>query len=441
MSPPDGAAEIRSLIDMAEEMGPGAPAWPILDEAALHGLPGDVVRAIAPHTEADPVAILVQFIGAAGNAIGRGPHYRVEADRHGPNVFAVLVGVTAKGRKGTSWGRVRQVMEIADPSWATERVHSGLSSGEGVIWAVRDPINSWEKVGKGANADRAWVETDPGVTDKRLMVVEPEFSGAPTVMRREGNILSRIIRDAWDRGDLATLTKNTPARATGAHMSIIGHITDNELRATLDSISIANGYANRFLWLMARRARFLPFGGELDDETVVSLGMRTRDAIEAARNIGQVTMTADAREAWHQVYPSLSEGKPGVVGAITARAEAQTIRLSLIFALLDGRAEIGIDHLRAAVAIWEYAEASAGYIWGDALGDPIADEIIRALRTAGAAGMSRTAIRDLFGRHRTADQIGRALAVLAAVGKARHETRSETGGRPVELWFAITAGQ
>jgi hypothetical protein len=435
-----GAAEAPGIIDMAEEMALGAPAWPTLDEAALHGLPGDVVRAIGPHTEADPVAILVQFMGAAGNAIGRGPHYRVEADRHGPNVFAVLVGVTAKGRKGTSWGRVRQVMEIADPSWATERVHSGLSSGEGVIWAVRDPINCWEKAGKGANAERGWVEIDPGITDKRLMVVEPEFSGALTVMRREGNILSRVIRDAWDRGDLATLTKNTPARATGAHVSIIGHITENELRATLDSISIANGYANRFLWFMARRAQILPFGGALDDETVVDLGTRARAAVEAARNVGRVTMTADAREAWRQVYPSLSEGKPGVVGAITARAEAQTIRLSLIFALLDGRAEIGIDHLRAALAIWEYAEASAGYIWSDALGDPVGDEILRALRTAGAAGMSRTAIRDLFGRHRSADQIGRALAVLAAAGKARLEMRYETGGRPVELWFASTAG-
>lgn len=446
MSPPNGAAELRRIIDMAEEVTPEPPGsperpWPSLDPAALYGLSGDVVRAIAPHTEADPVAILSQYMVAAGNAIGRGPHYRVEGDRHGPNLFAVLVGVTAKGRKGTSWGRVRQVMEIADPSWSGERVHSGLSSGEGVIWAVRDPIMGWEKQGKGAASERIEVETDPGVADKRLMVVEPEFAGALTVMRREGSILSRVIRDGWDRGDLATMVKHEPARATGAHLSIIGHITENELRATLDSISIANGYANRFLWFMARRAQILPFGGALDDETVVDLGMRTRAAVEAARKVEGVAMTADAREAWRRVYPALSEGKPGVVGAITARAEAQTIRLALNFALLDSRAEIGIEHLRAALAIWEYAEASAGYIWSDALGDPIADEILRAVRTTGDAGMSRTDIRDLFGRHRTADQIGRALAMLAAAGKVRLETRSDTGGRPIERCFAIPAGR
>ncbi|MEJ7873117.1 MAG: hypothetical protein WKF67_12740, partial [Rubrobacteraceae bacterium] len=46
--------------------------WPRLDEAALHGLPGDVVRAFEPHTEADPVAVLANLLAAFGNVIGRG---------------------------------------------------------------------------------------------------------------------------------------------------------------------------------------------------------------------------------------------------------------------------------------------------------------------------------------------------------------------------------
>jgi hypothetical protein len=131
--------------------------------------------------------------------LGRGPYYQVEGDRHGTNLFGVLVGETAKGRKGTSWGRVRQIAEIADPGWTRDRIHSGLSSGEGVIWAVRDPIRTMVRSGKGR--DRKMVEeiTDPGVTDKRLMVLEPEFAGALAVMERSGNILSRVIRDAWDR--------------------------------------------------------------------------------------------------------------------------------------------------------------------------------------------------------------------------------------------------
>ena len=39
--------------------------WPQLDEAALHGLCGDVVKILEPHTEADRVALLVSFLSEA----------------------------------------------------------------------------------------------------------------------------------------------------------------------------------------------------------------------------------------------------------------------------------------------------------------------------------------------------------------------------------------
>jgi hypothetical protein len=432
---PHDAIVGASVIELSDDTPSGLP-WPVLDPAALYGLPGEVVQAIGPHTEADIVAILAQYIVAVGNAIGRGPHYRVEGDRHGTNLYAILVGETAKARKGTSWGRVRQITAAADPTWTAERVHTGLSSGEGVIWAVRDPIMGFERAGKGASAQRVVVETDPGVPDKRLMIVESEFGGALTVARRDGNILSRVLRDGWDRGDLATLTKTSPARATGAHVSLIGHITADELRAHLDRISIANGYANRMLWLCVRRAQVLPFGGALDDETLHELGRRTAAVIALARQRDRVPMSADAREAWRRVYPQLSEGRPGLLGAMTARAEAQVVRLALAYTLIDERGEIGIDHLRAALALWEYADASAVYIWGEALGDPVADGIMRALRQAGAAGRTRTELRDLFGRHRDSEDIDRALAALAAASKATHIKRADTGGRPAELWFA-----
>ena len=73
------------------------------------------------------------------------------------------------------------------------------------------------------------------------MVFEPELEGALTVMKRHGNTLSRVIRDIWDRGDLASMTKNSPARATGAHISIVAHITKGELCSSLDRVSMGNG--------------------------------------------------------------------------------------------------------------------------------------------------------------------------------------------------------
>jgi hypothetical protein len=132
------------------EQEPFAPAsWPEpLAEPAFHGLAGEIVRAIEPHTEADLAALLIQFLVGFGNLVGRGPYTAVEADRHYANLFAALVGVTAKGRKGTAWGHVRRVLENIDPQWASGRIQGGLSSGEGLIWGVRDKIEKQEAIRK-----------------------------------------------------------------------------------------------------------------------------------------------------------------------------------------------------------------------------------------------------------------------------------------------------
>lgn len=149
-------------------------------------------------------------------------------------------------------------------------------------------------------------------------------------------------------------------------------------------------------------------------------------------------MTAAAAQSWETVYPQLSEGFPGLLGAITGRAEAQTIRLALLYALLDGADQIGRPHLDAALAVWEYCEASAKYIFGDLIGDPLTDEILRALRAASTAGMTRTDIHGLFDRNQSSAAIGAALGTLFAAGKIqRDEQRSQGRGRPAEVWAAI----
>ena len=298
-----------SANNPAIDLPPATPAWPVMANDAYLGLAGKVMRVIEPHTESDPVAILVQYLASFANAVGRGPHYLVEGDRHFTILNAVLAGDTSKSRKGTSAGRIRAIFKIADEEWESNCVKSGLSSGEGLINEVRDPVMK--------EGDDGPEIVDVGVDDKRLMVVEAEFAGALTVMHRPGSILSRVVRDAWDGRDLAVLTKNRPTRATGPHISIVGQITVDELRAKLDRTSMANGYANRFLFACVRRARLLPHGGGLGDAAVQDLALRTQQRIIEARKVARVTMTPEAREVWERVYPTLSEGKPGLLGAIS----------------------------------------------------------------------------------------------------------------------------
>jgi hypothetical protein len=173
-------------------------------------------------------------------------------------------------------------------------------------------------------------------------------------MQREGNILSRVLRDAWDRGDLATLTKNSPNRATGAMVSVIGHITAGELRECLDRTEMANGFGNRFLFACARRSKFLPLGGHLPEDDVIAMAQRVLPAVAHARVIRRVPMSAQAEDWWRRIYRKLSDDRPGLLGSLTARAEAQVVRLGTIYALWDGRAMISPADLMAAIAIWAF---------------------------------------------------------------------------------------
>ena len=423
------AGQIKDAL-VAKDASPASRrAWPTMHQDAFYGLGGKLVTTIQPHSESDPVALLIQFLAMAGNVIGRSAYYQVESDKHYANLFSVLVGESAKGRKGTAMGRIKAIVRVVDPLWSDDRIKGGLSSGEGLINEVRDPVQKWE-------ADQGTFKTvDPGARDKRLMVVEPEFAQALAVAERPGNTLSPLIRRAWDGDKLSTITKVSPLCATDAHISLIAHVTAEELRARITRTDMANGFANRFLFALIRRSKLLPFGGNLSDAAIFGLGEELKVVVANAKLIGRVSMTATARATWAAVYAKLSEGQPGLLGAITARAEAQTVRLALLYALLDGRGEIDEPHLRAALAVWQYCEASAAYTFGNALGDPVADEIERALQHAGLPGMTRTAIRDLFGRNRSGDRVNAALALLASSGRAAMRTEA-TGGRPSEIWNA-----
>jgi hypothetical protein len=406
-----------------------APApWPTMEEAAYHGLAGDVVSTILPHTEADPVALLLQFLVSFGNVVGRGRYYLAEQTRHYGNLFAVPVGDTSKARKGTSADRVHPIFGEADPTWYVNCVKSGMVSGEGIIFHVRDEIYAMRK--------GEMELTDPGVADKRLLLQEHEFFRVLAAMKREGNALSPLIRDAWDgRWRLETLAKNSPNKATNACVSIVAHITVEELRSALDETAMANGFANRFLFACVKRSKELPFGAALSPETIKRLGATTQAAILPAQRDDVIGMSKPAQVLWREVYSALSRGGEGLLAHITSRAEAQTVRLALIYALLDQAEAIDVAHLEAALAVWKYCEASARYIFGDSLGDREADLILQTLRQ-NANGMIRREIFRLFGNHVSSGTVTRALGYLLRTGKVRNESQP-TSGRPREVWFAV----
>lgn len=407
-----------------------AISWPSpLGEPAFHGLAGEIVRLIEPHTEADTAAVLVQLLVCVGSAFGRHCHFTVGADRHYANLFANLVGASGKSRKGTGLGMARAPLAIAEPLWDEICTQSGLSSGEGLIWAVRDAVTALER-SKGGGAP-VEVVVDEGARDRRLLVVEEEFASVLRNAGRQGNNLSSIIRNAWSTGNLQLLTKNSPIRATSAHISILGHITRVELLSELTRTDTANGLANRFLWICSRRSKRLPDGGDFHTVDLMPHARRLTSAITHAQQSTRLERDDAARTLWHDVYDHLTDERPGLYGAVTGRAEAQTMRLALIYALLDESSVIRASHLEAALEVWRYADESARWIFGDKLGNPIADRILAMLDDA--SSMTRTEIRDAFGRNVPAEQIGTALALLHD-GLLAEMKKEPTAGRPTERW-------
>jgi uncharacterized protein DUF3987 len=411
-------AEISKLIQVSE---PNTER-PEMKKEAYYSLAGEIVNLISPHSESDPVALLANFLTAFGNVIGHIAHFRVEADKHPMRLFPILVGDTSKGRKGTSWGYVKLFFEMLDPSWVKKKLPKGLSSGEGLIWAVRDPITK--------RKDGEEQVIDDGVDDKRLLVVEAEFASVLKVCERDGNILSPIIRSAWDTGDLETLTKNAPVKATGAHISIIGHVTKHELIRYLSTTEAGNGFGNRFLWLYVRRSKSLPFGGGFHKENLEPIIKKLNAAREFGRNAWEIVWAEETRPLWEAVYPKLSEDKPGLMGALMARAEAYVTRLACIYALLELSTEIRPEHLKAALAFWEYVEASVKYIFGNSPGNPLVNEL-RELK--GKQNMSKTEIHNHLGRNYSAEEIDQALAYMQMHGEAS-KAKFDTGKKPKEVW-------
>jgi hypothetical protein len=414
-----------SLLDTAPEEPtattlPAPAGWPAPPAPAVyHELLGEIVNRIAPHTEADPVAILTQLLVAFGAAVGRGAWFTVEATRHHANEFMLLVGDSSKARKGSSWDHVRRLLADIDASIG-QRTLTGLSSGEGLIWAVRDPSGQ-----------------DQGISDQRLLVIEPEFASVLKASSREISTLSPTLRCAWDGRPLAILTRTAPARATQAHIALIGHITQAELRRHTTTIELANGYLNRILIVACRRQRLLPEGGHHDPLHDSGLARLLAATLKHAQSAGQIRLGQDARELWHHAYQQLSQPHDGIVGQITARAEAHTIRLALIYALADGAKQISPPHLHAALALHDYATRSAGWALQRATGQPLAEQIHAALRRS-PAGLTRSQISDTLKHNQPAGQIDDALRALHAAGRATM-TQIATGGRPAQLWTATAA--
>jgi hypothetical protein len=397
--------------------GPQHAGQSVFEQYALYGLAGEVVRTLAPHSEAQPEAILLQLLAAFGNILGPGPHCMVGATRHTLNLFLVLVGESSKARKGTSWNQIARLLAEVDPAWTENRVTSARLTARGLIAMMGQ---------QGA--------------DSRLLMLAEELASVLHTMGRSRSQLSPLLRCAWDSGTLRLLERDRLMQASGGHLSLIGHITQRELAESLHRTEAHNGFANRCLWACVQRVQCLPDGGNVDPQALSAIAHRLRRAVEWAQSQPELLFRRDqaASELWNDYYATLSQAKPGLHNAATGRAEAQVLRLSALYAALDCSPIIRLPHLQAALTMWDFCSYSASSLFGACVGDSVADRILEALLSA-ENGLSRKQIRDLFHGHVSSSSIDQALEKLGSLGVAT--SRSISGrGRATTLWSAVEHG-
>jgi hypothetical protein len=393
------------------------PPTPDLD-SMFYGLVGDLARAGSRNSEANPVGIAMVFLSYLSAMFARDAYLPVGDTRHHARLFTCQVGRTSEGRKGDALApvmRVHRWMKQSPDASLLGHVHEGgLSTQEGIIRMIHDGY------GSGKNYE------DP-IPDKRLWIVESELGGTLAKFKSPGNTLSTGLRNLWDGVTLAPATKHARISATDPHVAIAGGITPRDLKDLMSAREIANGFANRFMFVWAERTGLVPVPKPMPEKTVEELGKRTAEAIKFAKgnypnekNTRAMALTPDAENLYGELYLT-DLNKPEEVPVwndLLQRRAPMLLRIAMVFALTDRTLEINEGHIRAALAWVHYWAASVRFVFARhedmrqaSLVEIRAEKIMRHLQQCTEA--TRTDLADtLFQKRLKAAELDAAINAL-----------------------------
>lgn len=360
-----------------------------------------------PRTDASYESLLVQTLVYAGSLMGHLPCAFYGSRPQHTNVFATLVGTTGVSRKGTSADLVRGVWgQVSD---AARGLSHSANSGEGVI------------------ALAAKTDGEP------ILIYEEEFARFLIAKGREAATLSPIMRQAFDDVPLSSVTATRNVRAESHHISMIAHVTREEVTDTFGGTDLKNGFANRIAWIgtfqrpdavVTVHDNVLP--NSLRDEMRAMLAWAAKMPRPL---IGGTTHQYDpvARQMLTDASGRYNAGV-GLAPFLSRRLDTIAARISLIYACLDQSRIIEPLHVEAALAVTDYAYATAKWVFPETTGDIDADLVLRHglvhpdrfLDTAELEGIVGKKTRD---KQRVADLLG-------LMGYARIAERPRRDGRP-----------
>lgn len=398
---------------------------PTIRDEAFYGLAGSVVQLLEPVLETDRAAILSNFLSMAGVLFQHEAYSKVTADIHYAVDYYLTVGKSAVGRKGTTTNAVLEVIERVQPGFKA-RILSGLSTGQGLITAL---MKHKPKDNDDDSSPEDEAEAIPEAIAAAVMVEISEFSELLAVMKREENTLTAVLRNAWDGKTLAVLTRKQPLKVQNVSIAQVAHITVKELLAKLTSTDRANGFANRYLFVWSERVKLLP-KGDMSHLNYSDVVVKLHKAIEDARSRGEVKRDEDAEELWAEEYKRLTARGDLMIDALLSRADAHVVRLSLLYALLDSSRMIRVQHLRAALAFWDYCEASVRFVFD--IPDAIDEKILRKLENSPLT--TNEIRREVFGDNKNSEWVAERMTALEEKGRVRRGMK-EFKTKKSEAWY------
>lgn len=413
------------------------PMFPTISDTAYYGLTGQFVELATRNSEADKVAVLMSFLCAMAAINGSDKFLMVGESKFPARLYSVLVGNTARARKGTSLQPVRRILKKIEDEIKKNLPHyeflpiadGGLSSGEGLIYAIRDESIEID--------DDTGLPIDPGVEDKRLFLIEEEFANVLKMSQRPGNVLSAILRRAWDAlCALSPMTKNNRLSSTNPHINLLAHITRQELTLLLGEADRYNGYANRFLWCCVRRTKRLPEPKKMDDSELTEISKKIANNFCNIADKNEIILSAETNELWHKLYYEVSVDLPGIIGSMTSRAETQILRIAMIYCLIDGTTNISSNHLEAAFAVWNFSKESTVYLFSFHNPEDRDPETTLFIDALSEKDLSQSDVSNLFCGHKTSRELNVFLSELESMNLIR-QTKLKTSGRSKTMWSLV----
>ena len=377
---------------------------PHADPACLYGLVGDVARAGSEGTETNAYAIAANFMAYLSCAIGRGVYLPIGNTWHHARMFCLHIGRSGRGRKGDALSlvlRMDQALREQNDFLPPQIHRGGLSSREGLVALMHD----------GYRQGRQEI---PAIEDKRLWVVETEFSNVLHQGRREGNTLSAALRDCWDGVCLKPATKSNRLYASHPHVCLSGAISPSELTGMMTTRELTNGFANRFLMIWAERSQVLPFPKATPQSTVDAIARRILDVLEFVgadrhdqRDHLRMDLSAQAQWRYAQLYRGELNEDLGseLISSMLERRAPMLLRMAMLFALSDLQLRVDVHHIDAAMAWMRYSTASVRYVFVSAYEEAkmaqtidLANRVLAFLQERGKATRSEISAECFRGR-------------------------------------------